>query len=263
MRGLISGGALVFGLGAGLASVGEARADDGPYFSVSGGLNVLNESNNNGQFTSDFTTGAGTTIPAGTVLASGTGLAWDTEFDLGFAVSGAAGWYFGNGLRTELELAYRNNQVDTHTNFQVGGAGLGTEDAGILITGSGNLDVSVADLIAVGEGEVESFAIMANAIYDFDLGTSVTPYLGGGLGVSFVTVDYRPSGIGIADDTQAVFAYQVLAGLNFEITKQWEIFTGYRFHATQDAEVDLDLVPAQLDVENQNHTAEFGIRFKL
>jgi hypothetical protein len=90
------------------------------YASFSAGGSWLDDSDNSGSFTSDFITGAGTTIPAGTVLPAGTTLGWTTEFDEGYAAAGALGRRFGN-WRGELELAYQANDVDTHRDVQAAG----------------------------------------------------------------------------------------------------------------------------------------------
>ena len=89
---------------AGVASLcASAQAQD-YYVSVSGGASFLGDSENVGAFVGDFTTGAGTTIPAGTVLPDGTAVGWTTDFDTGYAINGAIGKRFGM-LRGELEVA--------------------------------------------------------------------------------------------------------------------------------------------------------------
>ena len=110
-----------------LTSVATAQ-DSGSYVSAYGGINLKPDSANSGELTSNFTTGAGTTIPAGTVLLSGTSLSWDTDFDTGYGLGFAYGYRVGNGLRPELEVRYSSNSVSGHANVAVGGAPIGTED---------------------------------------------------------------------------------------------------------------------------------------
>src|SRR5690242_15606755 len=43
---------------------------------------------------------------------SGAGLDTDAKYDTGWAALGTAGYGFGNGLRLELELGYRDNDID-------------------------------------------------------------------------------------------------------------------------------------------------------
>ena len=239
----------------------SAYAQD-TYISVSGGVVLLNDSSNDGAFVGDFTTGAGTTVPAGAVLPNGTDVGWTTEFDTGWAVSGAIGRSYGP-LRGELEVAYQSVGVDTHSGVSAGGIALDAEDAGVLITGSGNLGVSVGDLVAAGEGDLDTIFVMANAFYDFDMGGPLTPYIGGGVGVGFVDVEYAPSATTIIDDDATVFAYQAMAGVAYEVTPTMDLFAGYRYRATTDAEVDATLFSASFDVENKGSIVEAGLRVRF
>ncbi len=259
---LIVGGLIVASL---TMTAPSAQANEfEPYVSLSGGVSFLRDSDNSGAFVGDFTTGEGTTIPAGTVLPNGTGVGWNTEFDAGFALSGAAGVTFLNAFRGELEIAYQSNDVDTHTDVVAGGIALGGADAGVLITGSPALGVTTADLVADGRGSVETLFVMANAYYDFgDPNWYVRPYVGGGLGIGIVDVDYSPSGVTIIDDDQTTFAYQAMAGLSAAVLPNLDVFGGYRFRGTSDVETDVSLFNATLDIENQAHILEAGIRFKF
>lgn len=249
-------------LAAALASsaifAGAAHAEN--YVSLSAGGSFLRNSDNQGAFAGPFVTGAGTTIPAGTTLLDGTSVGWTTEFNTGFALSGAVGRRFGP-LRGEFEVAYQDNGVDLHRNVRVGGAPIGGEDAGVLITGSPNIGVSVADLVNDGEGGVDTVFLFANAFYDFSGFGKLKPYVGGGLGVGFADVTYRPSGVDIIDDRATVFAWQAAAGVSYELTPRTDLFAGYRYRATSDVEVNANLFPAQFDVQNRASIVEAGLRF--
>lgn len=102
---------------------------------------------------------------------------------------------------------------------------------------------------------------MANALYDIDLEGPVTPYVGGGVGVGFVDVDYSPSGVGIIDDGSAELAWQAMAGVAWALSPAAEIFAGYRYRATTRANVEADLFAAEFEVENRGSTVEAGVRF--
>lgn len=240
----------------------QAQQDDTLrfYASLSAGVSLLGNSTNEGEFVGDFTTGAGTTIPAGTVLPSGTEVGWDTEFDTGFAISGAFGTYVGP-LRAEIELAYQTNDVDTHTGVSAGGIDLSEEDAGVLVTGADNLGPTVAALVADGQGDVSTIFVMANAYYDFKNSSPVTPYLGAGVGIGFVDVNYAPSATPIIEDKATTFAYQIMAGATYDISASTGVFLGYRFRGTSDVSVEADLFSADFDIENTASIVEAGIRF--
>ncbi|MEM8935365.1 MAG: P44/Msp2 family outer membrane protein [Pseudomonadota bacterium] len=240
-----------------LAFATAASAKD-YYATVSGGISLLSDSDNDGAFVGDFTTGAGTTIASGTVLPDGTPVGWTTDFDNGYAINGAIGKGYGP-FRAELEIGYQQNDVGSHAGVAAGGIDLSAEDAGVLVTGSGNLGTSVADLVAAGEGDVSTLFVMANLIYDVETPGPLTPYIGGGIGVGFVDVEYAPSGVGIIDDSATTFAYQVKAGLAYELTPLTDLFVGYRYRATTDAEVEATLFSADFDIENSASVIEAGI----
>lgn len=237
-----------------------AAMAQGYYVSASGGLSFLNDSENEGVFDGDFTTGEGTTITAGTVLPDGTPVGWDTQFDTGYAFSGAIGKDYG-WWRGEIEVAYQSNGVDTHTGVTAGGIPLASEDAGVLITGSGNIGTNVGDLVAAGQGDVNTLFVMANVFYDFDLDGPVTPYVGAGAGIGFVDVDYSPSGVAIIQDDGSAFAYQAMAGIAYAVAPSVDLTLGYRYRATTDVEVEADLFAADFDVENSASIVEAGLRF--
>ena len=243
------------------ASFPIAHASD-TYVAVSAGVSLANDSDNQGEFSADFLTGAGSTIPAGTILPTGTAVGWETQFDTGYAVNAALGRRFG-AIRGEVEVAYQNNGVDTHTGVAAGGIALAGEDAGVLITGSPNIGVTVGDLVAAGEGSLETVFVMANAIYDFNSSGRLKPYIGAGVGVGFVDVDYSPSATPIIQDSATQFAFQALAGVSYEVTRSTEVFAGYRYRATSDVEVQADLFAADFEVENRASIIEAGLRFSF
>lgn len=237
-----------------------ALAQQGFYVEGSLGLGILGDSDNNGTFSGDFTTGAGTTIPSGTVLPDGTPVGWSTEFDTGLAASLAAGLRLGV-MRAEAEVAYQGNDVDTHRGVTAAGIDLSTEDAGVLVTGAPNLGTSVEDLVADGQGKLRTTFLMANAYFDVPTNSPVTPYIGAGLGIGFVDVEYSPTATEIIDDQQTAFAYQIMAGLAFEATEQAEVVLGYRYRATSDVEVDASLFSAEFDIENASSVLDIGLRY--
>lgn len=250
-------------LAASIAAVmlGVPAAAQDYYGSVSVGGGFLNDSDNSGAFTSDFLTGTGTTIPNNTPLPAGTGVGWTTEFDTGYAVSAAIGRRFGNAWRGEIELSHQSNDVDTHNNVQAAGIPLDNEDVGVLISGAPQQGATVGAVVADGQGAVDTTFLMANLYYDLAQMGPLTPYIGAGIGAGMVNVEYAPSGIGIVDDDDTIFAYQVMAGASYDLSERMALFAQYRYRATSDVEIDVDLFPAKLEIENRASVIEAGVRF--
>ena len=72
-----------------------------------------------------------------------------------------------NGLRVEVEVAYRQNQVD----------GVFTSNT------AGTPQTGVVDY------DHTSFSVLANVWYDIPIGSGFTPYIGGGVGWADTNVD--------------------------------------------------------------------------
>ncbi|WP_078083986.1 outer membrane protein [Microbulbifer mangrovi] len=250
---------LALAIALGIAS--SAVYADGFYVSGSLSYNDMDDTVNDGVFTREFITGPGTTIPAGVALPAGTDVRWRTDVDSGAGVNLALGWRM-DALRFEAEYAYAKHDVDRHFGVSAADIPLGSEDAGVLVSGApGNLGISVADLVADGRGDFTADYLFVNAYYDFDAGWSLNPYIGAGLGNAWVDVDYSPSNVSIIDDDDSVFAYQLMAGLNYQCNEQLEFFGGLRWRQTDDIDVNSKLLPASFEIENESWLAEIGARW--
>lgn len=247
-------------LAAGLSGAATAQQ----YVSGSAGFNFQTDSDNAGAFSSDFITGDGVAVAPGTTLPAGTSLGWTTEFDTGLFLSAAYGWRLNDVFRVEGEISYTSADVDTHTDVTAGGAALGAADAAVLLTGSAPLGVSVADLVADGQGEISTVGYAINGYYDFAIqNTPFTAYVGGGVGVAEIDVEYSPSATPIISDKEMVGFYQLMAGASYAVSDNTELYTGYRWRQSGDAETESSLVPATLDIENASHIIEAGVRYSF
>ena len=158
----------------------------------------------------------------------------EVDYDAGWGLTGSVGYGFDFGLRTEGEIVYRHSDVDV-----VSGTGSAVNDGGGL----------------------HSWALMANALYDFDFGSRFTPYIGAGLGVAMVNADnMRSINADLLDDSRAVFAYQGIAGFEVDLDGPWSFTGDYRYFATPDVKFD-SAAGAKGEVENASHNIMLGIRY--
>ena len=152
--------------------------------------------------------GGGITFVSDADAVVSDGTSFTATFDTGFVIGVAAGQDFGI-LRAEAQAHYLQADVD-----QFKAAGLG------------------ADVV----GDISTILVMANVWLDFKNRSPVTPYLGGGIGASFISVsETTSSGIVIfteADDQ--VLALQVGAGLVFSLSQHVLLDLGYRFVSSND-----------------------------
>ena len=230
------------------------------YVGIGGGLAMPETSGNQGAFTA--------TVPATPdwgAIPSGTSLAWDTEFETGYAISGQLGLSFANGLRGEIELSYTSADVEGHENLAAGGAVIDGVDVAVLTRGAPSAaNPTVGEVIADGQGKVKTLGAFLNGFYDINAGGSFSPYVGAGIGYQRVDVLFRPSGVPVADDDDSGFAWQAMAGASIAVSQSVGLFVQYAYRqGFERADIPLDLVPATLGVENGGSLVTAGVRLSL
>ena len=188
----------------------------------------------------------------------------ENEFEVGYIGVLSLGWGFGNGLRAEIEGSYRSNEVSD------------AKFAGQSVQG-----------LASGTGTATSYGVMANVLYDFDLGSSLNSSVGGivpyiGAGVGYIWHDYQDVGASASDGRKAVyngdtgaFGYQAILGLALPIESVpgLAVTAEYRFMGTTGHDINgsvntRDSAGNQLpnrrlnsEVDNFNHSLLIGLRY--
>lgn len=97
----------------------------------------------------------------------------------------------------------------------------------------------------VTDFDISTLTLLGNAWVDFDAGTGLKPYVGGGLGLARVSID---SGFSEGGDTG--LAYQIGLGARFGARDQFDI--GYRYRG---ASVDIDEFGGEIDIDS--HMLQF------
>lgn len=150
------------------------------------------------------------------------------DLDPGFATNVAAGYAFGNGFRTELEVAYAD--VDP------------SMDSG---------------------ADVDTLSAMINAIYELPTGGRVRPYIGAGLGVVRTDYDGTEPLTGIViDDADTKLGVQGIAGVSFQATDQMDLFLDYRYMRTGKLELAAG-TSETIKASNKNHILMAGLRYYM
>lgn len=251
---------LIAALGTALLAVpGTAHASE-TYIGVSGGIAMPNDSANEGEFDA-----AVPATPDWGAIPAGTSLGWNTEFDNGWTIAGQVGVKLDSGLRGELEVTYTKYDVATHSGLAAGGAVIDGVDVAVLTRAAPSAsNPTVGQVIADGQGSVDTLGVFANAYYDFNAGGSFQPYIGAGIGYQRVNVEFMPSGVPVADDSDSGLAWQAMAGASFAVSETIDLFAQYTYRDSFDrADIALDLLPATLGVESRQSLVTAGIRLKL
>lgn len=176
----------------------------------------------------------------------------ETNFDTGWVAGAAVGYtadIFGFQPRLELEGAYRRHDVD---------------EFGFDFDGD---DILADDEFGGGDGNLEVASGLVNAWFDVPV-FGFRPYVGGGAGIAKVWAndisgnDTRLAGESF-DDSDTAFAWQVGAGVGYDLTEDLTAFVDYRYFNVKDLSFggEGDFEDDDLDVEYNTHNAMAGLRF--
>ncbi len=162
------------------------------------------------------------------------------EFDPGINIGGTGGYDFGY-VRLEGEISYKYSEISSlydQTNNQR----------------YRNLD-----------GDLGVSAFMANAFFDLHNDSRVTPYLGGGIGFAVLNLsDTFGTNVNgrqylYGEDDDAVFAYQVGAGVEIALNPRFSLDLGYRYFGTDTANFDNDFDQSS-SMKFESHNVAVGFR---
>ena len=195
-------------------------------------------------YTSYFYAGlrGGLTFADSTQYRSG-GARITTDYDdPGWMISGYAGYRFQGapGLRGELELGYLNDAVLSHRV-----QGLGTFENGAA-------------------GDTSVLFGMASLYYDFPTSGVIHPFVGGGIGLADVDLSGHSTAAtgALIDDNATAFAWHLTAGASFDLSTNTELELGYRYLATNGAELTASDGTTST-VDTADHIIFAGIKYKF
>ena len=141
----------------------------------------------------EFSTGDVGSIIVASPLCGGLGLGPcepDTSLETGWAAFGTVGTHIAPNVRLEGELGYRSQSLG-------------------------------------GRSDLSQTTLMVNALFDVPVSDQLTLSLGGGLGYDWVDTGSGNRGLLPGDD--AAFAYQLIAGLSYDISESVALTLNYRY----------------------------------
>ncbi len=155
-------------------------------------------------------------------------------------MKGALGWAFANGFRVEGEISYRKHKLneinvrsagafvlDAYNAFVRSPRGMGLSEGRDAYFQAARANPTLKNQLEQATiqrsphpltGDFQALTFKANAFYDIDLGFAWKPYVGGGIGLTKVSVDVSSGTTGnvLVDDSETVFSYQVGGGVGYE-----------------------------------------------
>ena len=150
--------------------------------------------------------------------------------DSGYALSFAFGRRHSRVLRSEIEVAFRSNDIN-----QTAIEPTFTIASGVVV--QGNPLVSEEE-----DGSINATSIMKNFIRDFQNDTLFTPYVGVGIGLSYIDVEFGEAtsidGEATFQDGEGAFSYQAIGGVATKLNSFSDFVIEYRFLGT--SEIDFD-----------------------
>lgn len=119
---------------------------------------------------------------------------------------------------------------------------------------------------AAATGNAEALSIFFNGYYDirFDGLDRLTPYVGGGAGVSFVDLDATAPGASFARADDTVFAGHFAAGATFALSERLELFGEGRYLRASKVETSFASPTAFIGRERlEGFVANGGLRWRF
>jgi outer membrane protein OmpA-like peptidoglycan-associated protein len=156
------------------------------------------------------------------------GPTYDTQFDAGPVVIGNVGYDTGL-LRYEGELSWRDADIES-----LGGVGAGDS--------------------------LSAWGLMGNVVIDVPTGTKIEPYVGLGVGTAYVDTKAERGSTQLYSGTDWVFAYQVFAGANYELTDNWSMNAEYRLFNTTEYDASTPS-GGKFDAGIQSHNILVGLTY--
>ena len=167
----------------------------------------------------------------------------------------SSGFYIGaeGGLNWLLNTTIANQTVTPQTGWAAGGV-IGYDFVGprVELEGMYRSNNTSQTFVSGARGvvsQINQVSAMANLLYDFTPGSTITPYVGAGAGVAFVDGDSSLS------STQ--FAYQGIVGLGWNVDTNFRVDLDGRYYGTSNPTV------AGTTWTNNSFSVMLGLTFKF
>jgi len=168
----------------------------------------------------------------------------------------------GFGIRPdETDKGPVGGRFENDPAFVINGA-IGVE-LNPMIRAEGEIGLHSNTADAVGFPDDFTFGVisfMGNAYFDIPTNSPLRPYLGGGVGFAISNLEDEVGGF-TGDDSDLVGAFQLMAGIGYDISPKATLTFGYRYFTTSDP--DYNIGGTLISLEYTSHDFLFGARFRF
>lgn len=199
------------------------------------------------------------------------------------AGTGSWNWFAGGSIgylldyETEMFHAHIGREYQSPSGFSHGffleagyAEGLESQWARTVVGEFNGSPTALETGLASFDGEVEFIPVTFNYKLEGCITDSLKWYAGLGAGASFVDADYSLAITGAFptigrrfSDDDVVFTGQVFAGIVWEATDNFELYTGLRYIYVDDPEFNDTFTGSALNVELDDYLVEGGFRFNF
>ena len=166
-----------------------------------------------------------------------------TSFDTGYILSGALGYRWASGMRTEVEYNFRKAGVD-----------------------------HIAGADAAGKQRVHG--LMGNVLFDIGDYNSFRPYVGGGAGVGWNRWSgvqggpsaTFPAGTALFTDTDTALQWQAIGGVTKPLSENVDGFVEYRYIGLENNKFRGGTTPTAIAAsrhDDRSHNILAGVRYNF
>jgi opacity protein-like surface antigen len=167
----------------------------------------------------------------------------------------------GFGIRPDSDISISTFPFENDPAFVINGA-IGVElNPMIRAEGEIGFHLNSADQGGTGvDWTFRTISFMGNGYFDIPTNSPLRPYVGAGLGFALVELEGENFGL-TADDSDLVGAFQLMAGVGFDISPRATLTFGYRYFTTTDPGFNSGF--GSFDTEYTSHDFLFGARFRF
>ncbi len=207
----------------------------GFYATVGGGW-VFGQRDSNSKDNSGYVIYGPTAAPSGESIFNLPNVDWENSFDNGFDLNCAVGYQLLPAWRADVEFLYQRFDRQVTGSY---------DWAEFDALSTATIDSVSGIIMTPSNGKVNVYSLLTNGYYDWKLNSKWTPMLGAGFGIAWIKAGATQAYGGFTTPkatattlqvspvlSGTAFAWQIKAGVGYEVNKIFGLILQYRLFAT-------------------------------